>query len=77
MLHTSDQAYDLALNFASSRIRHELVRHKNFIEILKRSGYRDINLVYDYNSEPSTLRQEITTEIHIRYVPFRLQGGNL
>ena len=66
VLRTSDNAYDLASDFVISRIRHELVRHKNYIEYPRQSGYRSIHLVYEYNSERSTHWQGLKTEIQIR-----------
>ena len=66
VLRTSDNAYDLASDFVISRIRHELVRHKNYIEYPRQSGYRSIHLVYEYNSDRSTHWQGLKTEIQIR-----------
>ena len=66
VLRTSDHAYDLALDFVTSRIRHELVRHKNYIEYPRQSGYRSIHLVYEYNSDRSTHWRGLKTEIQIR-----------
>ena len=66
VVRTADDAYNLASDFVASRIRHELVRHKNFIEYPKQSGYRGIHLVYDYNSDRSTKWQGLKTEIQIR-----------
>ena len=68
VVSTSDNAYDLASDFSASRIRHDLVRHKNFIEYPKQSGYRSIHLVYDYNSDRSTQWQGLKTEIQIRSI---------
>ena len=66
VVRTSDDAYELASDFVASRIRHELVRHKDFIEYPKQSGYRSIHLVYGYNSDQSTQWQGFKTEIQIR-----------
>lgn len=53
VLRTSDQAYDLALDFGSSRIRHKLIRYKDYIREPQRSGYRGLHLVYAYDSDRS------------------------
>ena len=66
VLQKSDEAYDLASNFIDSRIRHELVGYKNYIESPRQSGYRSIHLVYEYNSDRSTHWQGLKTEIQIR-----------
>ncbi len=66
VLRTSDDAYDLAEGLVASRIRHELVRHKDYIEHPRRSGYRSIHLVYEYASDRSTHWQGLNTEIQIR-----------
>ena len=66
VLHTSEQAYDLALDFMASRIRHKLVRHKDYIEQPRQSGYRSIHLVYEYDTDRSTHWRGLKTEIQIR-----------
>ena len=54
VLRTSDHAYDLALDFASSRIRHKLIRYQDYIENPRRSGYRSLHMMYAYDSDRST-----------------------
>lgn len=68
VLRTSDLAYDLALDFMASRIRHKLVRHKDYIEHPRQSGYRSIHLVYEYDTDRSTHWRGLKTEIQIRSV---------
>ena len=66
VLRTSDHAYDLALEFASSRIRHKLIRYKDYIENPRRSGYRSLHMVYAYTSDQSMQWNGLNTEIQIR-----------
>ena len=66
MLNTSDQAYDLALDFASSRIRHKLVRYKDYIEEPPPSGYRGLHVMYAYDSDQFTQLTGLNTEVQIR-----------
>ena len=66
VLHTSDQAYDLALGFASSRIRHKLIRYKDYIEKPQRSGYRGLHMMYAYASDRSTQLDGLNIEVQIR-----------
>ena len=68
VLRTSDHAYDLALDFASSRIRHKLIRYKDYIENPRRSGYRSLHMVYAYDSDRSMQWNGLNTEIQIRSI---------
>ena len=66
VLRTSDNAYDLALHFASSRIRHKLIRYKDYIQEPQRTGYRGLHMVYAYDGDSSTQWNGLNTEIQIR-----------
>ena len=66
VLRTSDNAYDLALDFASSRIRHKLIRYKDYIQEPQRTGYRGLHMVYVYDGDSSTQWNGLNTEIQIR-----------
>ena len=61
-----DHAFDLAADLAGSRIRHGLVRYKNYITHPRPSGYRGIHLVYSYNSERSSQWQGLKIEVQVR-----------
>ena len=61
-----DHAFDLAADLAGSRIRHGLVRYKNYITHPRPSGYRGIHLVYSYNSERSSQWQGLKVEVQVR-----------
>ena len=62
----SDDTFNLAADFASSRVRHVLVRPKNFIDEPQTTGYRGLHLIYAYNSDRTTDWQGLQTEIQIR-----------
>ena len=66
VLRTSDQAYDLALGLGSSRIRHKLIRYKDYIQEPQQSGYRGLHMVYAYDSDRSMQWNGLNTEIQIR-----------
>ena len=61
-----DEAFNLAADLAASRIRHELVRYKNYITHPRPSGYRGIHLVYSYNSDRSSRWQGLKIEMQVR-----------
>ena len=63
---TANDAFVHATELLNSRIRHRLVRHKDYIEQPRSTGYRSLHLIYAYNSEKSTRRQGLNTEIQIR-----------
>lgn len=63
---TTDNAFDLAADLAASRIRHRLVRYKNYVDFPRPSGYRSLHLVYAYNSEQTTRWQGLNVEIQLR-----------
>ncbi len=62
----ADDAFRLAADFANSRIRHEPLSYKNYIDHPRPSGYRGLHLVYGYNSERTEQWQGLKTEIQIR-----------
>ena len=66
VLRSSGNAYELALEFASSRIRHKLIRYKDYIQEPQRSGYRSLHMVYRYDSDRSVQWNGLNTEIQIR-----------
>ena len=61
-----EAAFKLATDLADSRIRHELVRSKNYIDSPQRSGYRSLHLVYSYYSERTPPWQGLNVEVQIR-----------
>ena len=63
---TVDDAFGLATELLDSRVRHRLIRHKDYIEHPRPSGYRSLHLIYSYNSEKPTRWQGLNTEIQIR-----------
>ena len=66
VLRTSDQAYDVALKFGSSRIRHKLIRYQDYIKSPRRSGYRGLHMMYAYDSDQSTQLDGLNIEVQIR-----------
>ena len=61
-----NDAFALAAKLADSRIRHRLVRYKNYVDRPRPSGYRSLHLVYEYNSEQTTRWQGLNVEIQLR-----------
>ena len=61
-----DDAFGLAADLVDSRIRHEMIRYKNYIECPRPSGYRGIHLVYAYDSERNRRWQGLNIEVQIR-----------
>ncbi len=59
-------AFSLAVNLADSKIRHNLIRRNNYIDLPRPSGYRGLHLVYAYNSDRPTPWQGLSTEIQFR-----------
>ena len=59
-------AFKLAADLMDSRIRHEMIRYKNYIECPRPSGYRGLHLVYSYDSERTKRWQGLNIEIQIR-----------
>ena len=66
VVSSPEDAFNLAADFASSRIRHALIRHDNYIERPRPSGYRGLHLVYSFNSDRPTPWQGLKTEIQFR-----------
>ncbi len=66
IVSSADDAFRLAADFADSRIRHERLDYKNYIDDPRRSGYRGLHLVYGYFSERKPQWQGLKTEIQIR-----------
>ena len=64
----ADKALNLAGDLAASRIRHELVRHSDYIARPRPSGYRSIHLVYAYSSGRTDQWQGLNIELQIRSV---------
>ena len=63
---TADNAFDLAADLVSSRIRHKLVRYHNYISKPRGTGYRGLHLIYEYDSDRATEWQGLQIEIQIR-----------
>ena len=63
---SANDAFNLAADFAASRIRHDLARYSNYISRPRLSGYRGLHLVYAYNSERTTRWQGLKIEVQIR-----------
>ena len=66
VVRTSDDAFDLASDFMTSRIRHELIRYQDYIENPRRSGYRSLHMMYAYDSDRSTQLNGLNIEVQIR-----------
>ncbi len=63
---TADDAFRLAGGLADSKIRHERLDYKNYIDNPRRSGYRGLHLVYGYASESKPELCGLKTELQIR-----------
>ena len=63
---TADEAFWLATDYADSKIRHEWVGFKDYINDPRSSGYRGLHLVYGYHSERRPDWHGLKTEIQIR-----------
>ncbi len=66
VLSTTHDAYDLAEGLVASRIRHKLIRYKDYIQEPQRTGYRSLHMVYRYDSDRSVQSNGLNTEIQIR-----------
>ena len=64
----ADAALEVASDLASSRIRHELVRSKDYVTWPRSTGYRGIHLVYSYRTdrESRKLWEGLNIELQIR-----------
>ena len=63
---TADDAFRLAGGLADSKIRHERLDYKNYINNPRPSGYRGLHLVYSYASETRPEFRGLKTELQIR-----------
>ena len=63
---SAGDAFRLAGGFADSKIRHERLDFKNYIDDPRPSGYRGLHLIYSYWSERKPELQGLKTEIQIR-----------
>ena len=63
---TADDAFRLAGDLADSKIRHERLDYKNYIDNPRRSGYRGLHLVYGYASESKPELRGLKTELQVR-----------
>ena len=63
---TVGEAFHIASDFAGSRIRHERLDYKNYIDDPRRSGYRGLHLVYGYESDQNPQWRGLKIEIQIR-----------
>ena len=66
IVSSADDAFRLAAAFADSRIRHERLDYKNYVDDPRGSGYRGLHLVYGYSSDRNPHWQGLKTEIQIR-----------
>ena len=65
VVRRASRAFNLATDVIGTT-RHELVRHYNYIEHPRESGYGGLHLVYAYNSERHKQWQGLKTEIQVR-----------
>ena len=63
---TAADAFRVGIGLLDSRIRHELVRHDDYIDRPRDTGYRGLHLVYRYVSDRNPHWQGIKTEIQLR-----------
>ena len=63
---TAADAFDLAADLVSSRLRHKLVRYNNYISKPRDTGYRGLHLIYEYDSDRASDWQGLQIEIQIR-----------
>ena len=65
---SADAAYEVASDLASSRIRHELVRSKDYVISPRSTGYRGIHLVYSYRTDRASRKpwEGLNVELQIR-----------
>ena len=67
---SADAAHEVASGLAASRIRHELVRSKDFVASPRPTGYRGIHLVYSYRTDSEIRKpwEGLNVELQIRSV---------
>ena len=63
---TPNDAFRHATDLINSRIRHRLVRYKDFIDDPRSTGYRGLHLIYSYSSERSARWDGLNIEIQVR-----------
>ncbi len=66
IVSTPDEAFQLASDYAESRIRHVRCGYKDFILKPKDTGYRGLHLIYAYRSERRPELNGLQTEIQLR-----------
>ena len=68
VVKSADIALGLAADIVSSRIRHELVRPKDYIADPRETGYRGLHLVYSYRTDRASRKSSegLNIEIQIR-----------
>ena len=68
VVKSSDAALEVASDLASSRIRHELVRFKDYVTYPRSTGYRGIHLVYSYRTDRASRKpwEGLNIELQIR-----------
>ena len=65
ILSDIDEVRDLRKIYAQSRMKHKLVREKDYITKPKLSGYRGIHLIYRYKSDRKETYNNLQIEIQI------------
>ena len=70
VVKSADAALEVASGLAASRIRHELVRSKDFVTSPRPTGYRGIHLVYSYRTDSESRKpwEGLNVELQIRSV---------
>lgn len=68
VVRSADKALGLATDLAESRIRHKLIRSKDYVEAPRHTGYRGIHLVYSYRTDRASRKEleGLNIEIQIR-----------
>lgn len=57
---------DLETQLLDSRHKHRLVRHDDYLDVPKSSGYRGIHMVYAYHSDKIETWNKLSIEVQIR-----------
>ena len=63
---TPNDAFRHSTELINSRIRHRLLRYKDFIDDPRPTGYRGLHLIYSYSSERSARWDGLNIEIQVR-----------
>lgn len=62
-----NEVYNIVENYKKSRIRHQLIRERDYIQNPKESGYRSYHMVYKFHSDTKdTYNQNMRLEIQFR-----------